>query len=246
MVRYGRCGAAIALLLFGTTAEAQMRWEDRGFVNASVGSQAGSDDLSVDVGRDVYDERMSIQSSVDGGGGALWDVAGGYRVWRNLVVGLGYSRFANDNDVTATITIPNPLVTDAPRSGSAAAGLEHSETAVHFIASWMIPVTDKIDVALFGGPSIFSLTQDVITDVAFTEVGSPFTSVDIGGPTVTEASATGVGVNIGADVTYLVARRVGVGGFLRYTGGNVSFDEAGGFEMTAGGVQIGFGVRYRF
>ena len=246
MVRHAISGAAIALLLFGSAAEAQMRWDNNGFVNASFGLQGSSDDLSVDAGRDVYAERMSIQSSVDGGGGALFDISAGYRVWRNLVVGIGYSRFGNDNDASATVNIPHPLITDTPRPGTATASLEHSQTAVHFVASWMIPVTDKIDVALSAGPSIFSLKQDVISDVDFTEVGAPFTAVNVGSPTVAEASATGAGINVGADVTYLVVPNIGVGGFLRYAGGNVSFDEAGGFEMSAGGVQVGFGVRYRF
>lgn len=248
MVRQAMGGAAIALLLFGSTAEAQMlQWQGRGFVNANFGLQATGDDVSLDAGREVYEDRMSIVSNIDIGGGALWDVSAGYKVWRNLVVGLGYSGFGNDNDTTAAVTIPSPATFTEPRLGTtSASGLDHSQKALHFVASWMIPVTEKIDVAVSAGPSIFFVKQDVITDVAFTEVGFPFTAVNIGGPVVSELSETGGGFNIGADVTYLLRPRWGVGAFLRYVGGGVTFDEVEGGEINAGGVQLGFGVRYRF
>lgn len=249
MVRFARGGAAaIALLLCGSPVEAQMmQWQGRGFINANFGVQATGDDVSLNAAREVYGEPLTITSGVDVGGGAIWDIAAGYRVWRNLVVGLGYSRFGNDNDTTAAVSIPHPLITDQPRLGTtAASGLEHSQGALHFVASWMIPVTDKIDVAVSAGPTIFFVKQDIITDVAFSETGAPFTSVEIGGPVVTDASETGGGFNIGADVTYLLRPRWGVGAFLRYVGGGVSFDELDGGEIDAGGVQLGFGVRYRF
>jgi len=252
MVRDVMGGAALVLLLFGSAAEAQMshltmHWEGRGFVNGSVGAQATGDDPTFDVGRDLYQQRMGIRSGVDIGGGALWDVSAGYRVWRNLVVGLGYSQFGNDSNTTAAVSIPHPLITNQPRVGTTAgSNLDHSQRALHFVASWMIPVTDKIDVAVSTGPTIFFVKQDLITDVAFSEIGAPFTTVNIGGPVVSDRSETGGGFHIGADVTYLLRPRWGAGAFLRYAGGGVTFDGIDGGEVDAGGLQIGLGVRYRF
>jgi len=248
MVRDALGGAAIAVLLLGSTAEAQMlRWEDRGFLNANIGVQATGDDVSLDARREVYGEEMSIQSSVDVGAGAVWDIAAGYRVWRNLAVGLGYSAFGSDSDTTAAVTIPHPLFTDQPRTGTtSASGLDHSQRALHFVASWMIPVTDKIDVAVSAGPSLFFVEQDLVTDVAFSETGPPFTTVNLGGPVVSNVSESGAGFNIGADVSYLLRPRWGVGAFMRYVGGGVSIEELDGAEIDAGGVQLGFGFRYRF
>jgi hypothetical protein len=229
------------------TAEAQMMtWDGNGFVSANIGVQTSGDEIGVDARRDLFGEQLTVGSAAEIGGGSLWDFAAGYRVWRNLVVGVGYSFFANDTDTTATLSVPNPLVTDAPRTGNVTAGLEHSQRALHFSASWMIPVTDKIDTAISFGPSIFFVRQDLVTDVAFSEVGFPFTSINVQGPVVTEIDETGSGFHVGADVTYRVADRIGVGGFLRYAAGGVDAPATTAGEIDAGGVQIGFGLRYRF
>jgi hypothetical protein len=239
----------MATLLFGSVAEAQMmmRWEGRGFVNASIGGQVSGEDVAADAGGEVYSQRLSITSEQDVGAGALWDFSAGYRVWRNLVVGLGYSQFGNDTNTTATVRIPHPRLTNQPRVSTVdAAGLDHSQRALHFVASWMVPDTDKIDVAVSVGPSIFFVKQDIVTDVAFSEIGEPFTSVNIGGPIISDVDETGAGFNVGADVTYLLRPKWGVGAFLRYAGAGVSFDEVLGGEIDAGGFQLGLGARYRF
>jgi hypothetical protein len=243
MVRKAIGGATLVLLLFGSVAHAQMRWQDRGFVGASIGAQGGGNDVTVNLSRPVYGEQMLIDATHDVGGGLLWDVAGGYKVWRNLVAGIAYSQFSTEGDVTANVTVPHPLFTDAPRAGTTtASGAERSERAVHFVASWMIPVTDKIDVALSGGPSIFFVAQDLVRDVPFTE-RSPVGEVDLGAPVISRSSETGAGFNVGAELTYLVRPRWGAAAFLRYTGASVSTGEA---DLDAGGVHFGVGLRYRF
>ena len=53
------------------------------------------------------------------------------------------------------------------------------------------------------------------------------------------------GFHLGVDVTYLVTKRFGVGGLLRYTHGSVSLEGASD-ALTVGGFQIGVGGRLRF
>jgi hypothetical protein len=70
-------------------------------------------------------------------------------------------------------------------------------------------------------------------------------------PVVTTEKATGVGVNIGFDGTYLVTRNFGAGLFLRYAGSKVDLGTtpAGDpiiSDLSVGGFQIGAGVRMRF
>lgn len=114
----------------------------------------------------------------------------------------------------------------------------------------MIPINEKLDVLVLGGPSFFNLDQDVVSDILVSEVGTPFTAVNAT-PVISERSSSTTGGNIGADVTYKLrdtgSAAVGVGGFLRYSGATTDIvvmqNEV---ETKVGGVQVGFGVRIRF
>ena len=114
----------------------------------------------------------------------------------------------------------------------------------------MLPINDKIDVHVTGGPSFFRLTQDVVSDITITEAGSPFTTVNTT-PVVAERRRSVTGANIGADVSYKLhdttGVAVGVGGFLRYSGATAKVTVMQNeVDSDVGGVQIGFGIRVRF
>ena len=236
------CGA-----MTGAPASAQMQWEGQGFATIGFGIQGNSRDFTTRAEPLIYEEPALITSAQNVGSGLLFEISGGYRVWRNLVVGLGYSHFGDSSASTVTAAIPHPLVPDAPRNASASVGdLGHSENGFHFTATWMIPVTDKIEVGVFGGPSVYRVGQDLVSDIGFTESPDPFPTVTLGNPVVTEEDVTAVGVNIGAEVTYLLTPRYGVAGFLRYAGATAEFDGVDGRDVKVGGVHIGVGFRYRF
>jgi hypothetical protein len=104
----------------------------------------------------------------------------------------------------------------------------------------MVPVTDKIDVGISAGPSIFFVSQDLPTALTVTEPGPTVNQV-----TTEKSSKTSVGLNIGVDVAYMVTKLWGVGGLMRYTWGSVDLDNATD-KLTVGGFQIGVGARLRF
>ena len=235
-----------ALCALSTAAEAQMTWTDRGFVNANFGGQAGSRTLSTSTEFEIYGsqefgERATLSTSQDVGGGAFFDISGGYKVWRNLVVGIGFTRVAGDSDVSVNASVPDPLISDRPRSVSTTAtGSEHSEVAINLSGTWMMPVTDKVDVGFSFGPTIFSVSQDVPTSITVSEPGPTITSTNFN-----RIDKSTVGVHFGVDTTYLIRPKLGAGAFLRYTVGSVDLEGADD-NLTVGGFQIGFGVRYRF
>jgi hypothetical protein len=222
-------------------AAAQMTWTDKGFANLSGGVQAGSHTLHTSTTFPLYDETATVATSQKVKGGGLFDVSAGYKVWRNLALAVGYSTTGSKSDTAVTGSIPDPVFTDRLRAvTSTASGLKHSEGAVHLMAVWMMPVTDKIDVGISVGPSIFSVKQDVPSTLAISEPGPT-----AGAVTVTREKKSAAGFNIGVDVAYMLTKRYGVGGLARYTGASVSL--AGATEkLTVGGFQIGGGLRVRF
>jgi hypothetical protein len=122
---------------------------------------------------------------------------------------------------------------------STAAGLKHTESVVNLSAVWMVPVTDKIDVGVSAGPSIFNVKQDIPGSLTATEPG-PTINV-----AVDSATKTSVGINIGLDVAYMMTKQFGFGGLARYTWGSVDLEGATD-KLTVGGFQIGGGLRVRF
>lgn len=83
------------------------------------------------------------------------------------------------------------------------------------------------------------MKQDLPGALNISEPG-PTVTVD-----VTQISKTTVGLNVGVDVTYLVTKKIGVGGLARYTRGSADLDGATE-KLTVGGFQIGGGLRIRF
>ena len=239
---------AVLLVLGVSRAEAQIiNWTDRGFVNVSYGGQAQSRDFATSRTFPLYRETATLKAGYETGKGGLFDISGGARVWRNLAVGIGFSRFHDTDDMTVEATLPHPLFFDRPRSVTApVAGVGHSQSAVHIFGLWMLPVSGKMEVAFFGGPTIFNVRQDLVTDVQLAPESPPFTG-GITSVAQTEAKKTGVGVNVGADWSYMVTPRFGGGIFLRYAGASVDLEAPGlSIDLKVGGFQGGAGLRVRF
>ena len=232
--------ALAASITFSSTAAAQMTWTDKGYVTVTGGVEAGSDTLATQVDFTLYEEPGRVASSSKVGGGGFYDVSAGYKVWSNLVVALGFSHSGDSNDLPVSASVPDPLHFDQPRNVSATLPeTKLSENAIHISAVWMVPVTDKIDVGIAAGPSIFMVKQDIPNGLTATEPG----------PTVTIQSAdskkTKAGFHVGVDVTYLIRPKLGAGVLARYTMGSVTLD--GSTEsLTVGGFQFGAGLRLRF
>jgi hypothetical protein len=236
--------AALCLMIcaiVAPSASAQMKWTDQGFANVSIGGQAGSHTLTTSTSFDLYDEQAQVETTQKVKGGALFDLNGGYKVWRNLVAAIGYSRTSSKSDASVVGSIPDPDRFDLPRGVTASAtDLKHSEQAINFMGVWMVPVTDKIDVGASFGPSIITVKQDIPSTLTIAEPGPTVT-----GLATESAKKTVGGINLGVDVTYLVTKKYGVGGFLRYTWGSANLPGTTK-SLTVGGLQIGVGGRYRF
>jgi hypothetical protein len=238
-----------ALILAAPLASAQGPAPfERGYGHLNLGVQATSPDLNQDTTFVIYDEPGRLQANGSGGGGVLFDIGGGWRVWQRLYAGLSFTSGSNTEDAALSATVPHPFFFDEFRTVTGTTpALKHSERAVHLHAMWRMPVTTKFDVLVGGGPTFFSVRQDLVSGITVTEIGNPTTGVELSGVTVERASESTVGYNLAADGTYLLTRRFGVGGFLRFTGGSVTLDTTGNeVDLDAGGFQLGIGGRVRF
>src|SRR5215510_12487798 len=152
-------------------AAQSMQWTDKGYVSVNGGGQVGSHTLDTSSTFTLYDENASVSTSQKVGGGGLFDIGGAYRVWgHNLLAGVSYTHMSDNSTVNLTATLPHPFFFDQPRTvTSSQGGAKHSEDTVHIAAIWMIPIANKLDIGVFGGPSIFAVKQDTVTNVTVTE-----------------------------------------------------------------------------
>lgn len=235
------CLAAALGAVAAVPANAQMTWTDRGFANVNFGVQGGSSDLEATSTFELYGEQGTLSTAQEVGGGGLFDLSAGYKVWRNLAVGIGYSRTGSDADVAIAASVPDPDRFDRHRPLTAvASGADHSQSALHLQGTWVMPVTDKVDAAFSFGPTIFTVSQDIPSAITVSEPGPTLASTS-----VTEASETTMGIHFGVDLNYFFTPRIGGGVLARYTWGSVEFEGADD-SISVGGFQLGFGVRYRF
>ena len=178
----------------------------------------------------------------------LIDVAGGARLWRDLSIGVAVSRYHRADLASLSASVPHPFYFNQPRSFQAStAGPERTETAVHLQAMWTFAAASRIQVGVFGGPSVFRVSQVTISAVNFAEA-YPYDTVTLGNVSMKTQAASKATFNAGVDLTWLVYKQIGIGGMVRFSGVNVGFTEADGtaLPVKAGGLQAGAGLRVRF
>lgn len=234
-------------------AAAQTRaWDDRVYMNVGFGIESASSALADTKTFLIYDETGTAATSSDYTSGSLFDVGVGFRLWRNLSVGVAYHQEQNTADIAVTGSAPHPVFFNQPRSFTATAGGDQyrKEQATHLQVGWTLPFGEKFDVRVFGGPSWFRLQQPVVSDVRIADQGSPFLQVAVT-PTVEIRKKSPVGYNAGVDAAYMVWQndsvRVGAGLFVRYALAQTTVLLMQNEQSTdVGGLQVGFGGRFRF
>lgn len=220
----------------------------RGFVAFNVGLQASTEDFSDNLAFSLFVEEGSHEATYKGATALVFDVSGGGRVWRHLAIGGGLSVFSRETEASVSARLPHPFFFDQHRNvAGTAAGLTQSTVAVHVQALWMVPVSDSLDISIFGGPTFFTVSQDFVEMIKFTEE-YPFDTAQFTGVSTTEASESTIGFNVGVDVAFYFSEHVGIGGLARFSRGSVDFSLAAGEVLSAnvGGPEAMGGLRVRF
>jgi hypothetical protein len=223
-------------------------WIDRGYVSLNALYQATSNGFTGTTTFTQNVEPGTATATFDAVRPPILDVGGGVRLWRDLALDVSASWLSKRRGGTLSANIPHPFLFNAPRTVTGSVSdVPHDEVAVHVNAAWLFPVRRGVDAVVFGGPSYFHLTQGLVTDVASSST-YPFDTATFTGATVSSASRSRLGYNLGLDLTVRMSRYVGVGALVRYSHASVPLPAGGGTELTvrAGGLQVGGGIRFRF
>ena len=244
-MKHNLTAGALMIMSFAAAvpARAQTGWTDRGYVNLSGWYQPTSS-FSDSVRPIDFVETSVVDTSYKTRSIPGFDAGGGVRVWRNLAIGLDVSRFSKNTEGSVSAQVPHPFFFNQARSVSGdASGLTRDETAVHLQALWMLPLRDRWQLALAGGPSWFSIGQDLVSDVTVTQT-YPYDTATFASATSTHRSHSQIGFNAGADVSYRVRPHVGLGIGVTFSHASVPLDDT--VTVDAGGAHVGGGIRLRF
>jgi opacity protein-like surface antigen len=231
-------------------APARARGARSSFLNLSGTYQQGDTDLTR---RSAAFEANYVEAgSIEGtyGSKAAWqiDVLGGGAVSPHIGVGLGVSYQRRDRSATIDARVPHPFYFNQLRQATfETAPLRRQELALHIPVIWMPTFAGGTRLLVFGGPSVFHITQHVVTDLSLAE-SYPYDQVTVTGATDTESTSTVFGFHVGGDLSYMFRPSMGVGGGAQYSSGQSKFkDDADATSRgRPGGLQVSAGVRFRF
>lgn len=228
--------SATALVLAGSSGAWAQTPTGKVFLDVNVGAQAPSQTLETNATLPLFGETASVAAVQTIGSASIIDVRIGYRVTPPFAVAFAVSGRKDQSDARAVASVPSPILFGSPTIlNLTTSGLNRREIGYHIEFVWFLPLSDKLELSVFGGPSFIHLQQAV-------------TAAAVTGQTVsvssTNETGTAAGANGGVDVTYLLSDRYGVGAFVRYAGGSLDFPSTSGVRV--GGVQTGGGLRVRF
>ena len=250
----GRGGRAAAALLAATalagaillpaTAGAQTG----GWISFNGATQATATRFNDNVGFIEFHEDADFNADYDVGTGMVFDGGGGVRLANGLGFGVAVSRFERLDPVSIDARIPHPFFFTRPRSLTGSEpDLTRLETAVHVEVRWFERVGDTVELAVFGGPTLFNVQQDLVTAIGY-DHAYPYNEANLASASTMPVSASAIGFHAGADIGFFFSEAVGLGALIRYSGGSVDLPGEGGrmVPVDAGGFHVGGGLRLRF
>jgi hypothetical protein len=195
-----------------------------------------------------FAEAGSIATNYGKRSGASLDVLVTQPIFWQIGVGAGIDFYARSQDASIDARIPHPFFFNQLRTATFTSdALSAHEVALHVPAVWTPGAVGPFRIMVFGGPSIFHVSQTVITDLLLNDQ-YPFDTVTIAGVKTANRKGTLFGFNAGADVAYFFTPTIGLGGVVRYSHARLKFDDDTGVttDGNAGGLSIGAGLRFRF
>lgn len=259
-----------AIVLPQEEQASEKRWQGRVYVNVNGGFQTASPSFGYTQTTQLWEEQASAALDIPGEPAVTFDVSGGVRLVQNFGVGLTYSRYDVERTGSLTTTIPHPFFFEESGTAQRDIPLSRTEDVVHIQAVYKVPVTRKLQIGMFGGPSYFRCQDQLVREF---QLEGDFTAnfdwiVDFAEePVLKLEEDTAWGFHGGVDVAYLFSRYVGLAGTVRYSHathdtvnylsdtrnledgalwGGAGTDISATVPMDHGGLQLLGGVSFRF
>jgi hypothetical protein len=238
------CAALVAARDAGAQTTA---WGNNGYVSLNGLYQSTPISFRTDTKLDVNQETGDVRTDHRITPGPVYDITAGGRIKGRLGVGYALSYRQKTEFAQISASVPHPLYFNQPRLVDGEAGLKRQDLAMHVSAMWLVPVTEAVQVSIFGGPTLFRVAQDMVHSVDVTEA-YPFDQAVYSGVTASTEHASRIGYNAGADVAVFFTQTLGIGGLVRFSQGTVNMrsPDGGIASLKVGGLQTGAGVRVRF
>jgi hypothetical protein len=241
----------------GVASAQPSRSFERGWIDLNVGGAwAGQDNFVSSATNSLFLERATFGSDYKLPRGADFDFGGGVMITPFIGVGVAFSGTAHKDAALLSAQIPHPLYFNAFANDTAPTNqqLERTEGGVNLQAMAVVAQTERMRVRVFGGPTYFRVTQDVVDDIVYDQSFGILTtanSVHITSYDSHQAETNGWGFHAGGDVAVFFNRIVGLGAFARFSRGTVDIENglAGGsntIKIKTGGLQTGGGLRLKF
>ena len=167
--------------------------------------------------------------------------------------GLSFSVSSYKDIAGIAVANPSPYFYNVYGTDSGVTGkLKRREAAVNIETVYAPVNDDRALVRIFGGPTHFQYSGDMVSDIGYRQFASSTSRtniVSITSPVITNAKGGGWGFQTGTDATYFLSRRFGLGAFARFSRGTANVDEPlseSKQNIRVGGFQTGGGVRLRF
>lgn len=181
------------------------------------------------------------------------DLGGSFMVTHRLGVGVNYSWNSRDDVAGLQTTVPHPTFYGAAATATGQTSeLSRREGMTNIYLAFMPIRNNRVEWRLLGGPTIFSLKADMVSDVTYAQnsvPSSPDQTLTVTGFTTAQVKATELGYHVGTDVTYFLTKFIGVGGGVRFSQDNITLDQEPlsklSQDIRVGGTQVGVGVRLR-
>lgn len=177
-----------------------------------------------------------------------FSAGGGAMLSPTFGIGGSLERSTASTPAALTAAVPHPFFFAMPRNIDAdISGLKREELAVHAELRAVWPLHPRVQIAVVGGPSLFRVSQRIVSDFTYTQ-SYPYDEAQFATSNTVTATKTRIGYNIGGDVAFFFTRQVGIGAkvTMSRTTLDLPIDDDRELAVEAGGLITGIGLRLRF
>ena len=196
----------------------------------------------------LYAEDSTIESSYKAKTGTGGSAGLGFSLTDSVGIVATFGLLSRGSSDEIHAQLPHPLFLGRSRlADHSLSGLSHKELYGHLSLAYRSS-GDKLEYSLFAGPSFFRVEADLVDDLTLEEE-YPYDSVTITGAKTVSAKKSAIGFHAGAGVDYLLGDSFALGLEARYAIASAALkanEDAASTKISAGGLQVGAGLRLRF